>query len=187
MTSYTADFKSGIQPWKQRSPRFAPVSRGHWYDFWSRERLEGGREISRKADLETIRYTWAPEPWFRWAPVKQCTAEKVEAPVELWVHPGADGRFSLYEDDGESFDYRKGEFMRIDFAWNDRQRRLTARLASGCKKLGPAKRSFIVHVAGESATRDLVFQGHPVDVKLWSYQYKLIRNRFASNSDLQKA
>jgi hypothetical protein len=37
------------------------------------------------------------------------TAEKVDGPLSLWVHPGADGAFSWYEDDGRSFDYRKGD------------------------------------------------------------------------------
>jgi Domain of unknown function (DUF5110) len=38
-------------------------------------------------------------------PVKQYTAEKVDGQLDLWVHPGVDGAFSLYEDDGETFDY----------------------------------------------------------------------------------
>jgi alpha-glucosidase (family GH31 glycosyl hydrolase) len=58
-------------------------------------------------------------------PVKQYVSENVTAPISLWIHPGADGASSLYEDDGESFDYRKGLFMRIDIAWSDHERRLT--------------------------------------------------------------
>ena len=40
------------------------------------------------------------------------------------------------------------------------------RLASGSKMLGPAKRNIVVHVAGESLTREAVFEGRPMEVKL---------------------
>jgi hypothetical protein len=53
-----------------------------------------------------------------------------------------------------------------DYLSHDRERRLSARLATGSKMLGPAKRNFALHVAGESTARDLVFQGRPVEVKL---------------------
>jgi alpha-glucosidase/alpha-D-xyloside xylohydrolase len=139
---------------------------GNWYDFWTREKLEGGREITRKVDLETTPVYVRAGAVIPIGPVKQYTAEIVEDPLALWVHPGADGAFSLYEDDGTSFDYRKGEFMRVNIAWNDRQRRLSMRLANGSKMLAPVRRSFVVHVAGESITRDVVFEGRPLDVKL---------------------
>jgi hypothetical protein len=82
------------------------------------------------------------------------------------VHPGADGAFSLYEDDGKSFDFRKGEFMRVNIAWNDRQRRLSMRLAPGSKMRPPAKRNLVVHVAGEKTEREAVFEGRAVEVKV---------------------
>jgi hypothetical protein len=56
--------------------------------------------------------------------------------------------------------------MRVNVAWNDRQRRLSLRLSGGSKMLPPAKRNIVVHVTGESATRDVVFEGRPVEVKL---------------------
>ena len=99
-------------------------------------------------------------------PVKQYTAEKVDGPLSLWVHPGANGGFSWYEDDGKTFDYRKGDFMRVNISWNDRQRRLSLRLASGSKMLEPEKRNIVVHVAGEPVTREVTFTGRPLDVKL---------------------
>lgn len=99
-------------------------------------------------------------------PVKQYTDEVVDGPLTLWVHPGSDGTFSLYEDDGKTFAYRKNQFMRVNIAWNDRQRRLNMRLANSSKMMAPMKRSIIVRVAGETITREVVFDGRPVDVKL---------------------
>jgi len=98
-------------------------------------------------------------------PVKQYTDEKVDGPLTLAIYPGADGLFSLYEDDGKSFDFRKGEFMRVNIAWNDRRRRLSLRLADGSKMLAPAKRNILARVAGVTETREVVFQGRPVEVQ----------------------
>jgi alpha-glucosidase (family GH31 glycosyl hydrolase) len=139
---------------------------GTWYDFWTRERVEGGREIARKVDLETLPLYVRAGAVIPMGPVKQYTEEKVEGPLTLWVHAGADGACSLYEDDGRSFDYRKGEFMRVNINWNDRRRRLSLSLASGSKMREPAKRNIVVRVAGEAVTRELVFDGRPVGVKL---------------------
>jgi alpha-glucosidase (family GH31 glycosyl hydrolase) len=151
---------------KGATSRTIYLPHGAWYDLWNREKLEGGREITRKVDLETIPVYVRAGAVIPMGPVKQYTAEKVDGPLEIWVHPGADGAFSLYEDDGTSFDFRKGEFMRMNIAWNDRQRRLSMRLANGSKMLAPAKRNIVVRVAGESVTREAVFEGRPIEVKL---------------------
>src|SRR3989442_998567 len=76
------------------------LPRGIWYDFWTRDKIEGAREIARKVDLETIPLYVRAGAVIPLAPVKQYTEEKLDGPVTLIVHPGADGAFSLYEDDG---------------------------------------------------------------------------------------
>ncbi|HXB72567.1 MAG TPA: TIM-barrel domain-containing protein [Candidatus Acidoferrales bacterium] len=155
---------------KGATSRTLYLPRGTWYDFWTRQKLEGGREITRPVDLETTPLYVRAGAVIPMGPVKQYTAEKVDGPLSLWVHPGADGAFSWYEDDGKTFDYRKGEFMRVNISWNDRQRRLSLRLAGGSKMLEPAKRNIVVHVAGEPVTREMTrevsFTGRPLDVKL---------------------
>jgi len=71
-------------------------------------------------------------------PVKQYTAESVDAPLTLVVYPGADGRGSVYEDDGHSFGYQRGEWMRILTDWNDARRTLRLSLADGSRARGAA-------------------------------------------------
>jgi alpha-glucosidase (family GH31 glycosyl hydrolase) len=150
---------------KGATSRSLYLPRGAWYDFWTQEKVEGGREITRKVDLETTPLYVRAGAVIPMGPVKQYTAEKSGGPLTLWIHPGADGVFSLYEDDGQSFDYRKGEFMRINIAWNDRQRRLTLRLANGSKMLPPMKRSIVARLVGGRETRDVVFEGRPLEVR----------------------
>lgn len=151
---------------KGATSRSLYLPRGTWFDFWTRERSEGGREVTRNVDLATMPLYVRAGAVIPMGPVKQYTEEPVDGPLTLWVHPGADGSFSLYEDDGKTFDYRKQEFMRVNIAWKDRQRRLSFRLANGSKMLEPTKRNIIVRVAGEDVTRAVVFEGRSMEVKL---------------------
>jgi alpha-glucosidase/alpha-D-xyloside xylohydrolase len=151
---------------KGAASRSLYLPRGTWYDFWTHERLEGGREIARKVDLGTIPLYVRAGAIFPMGPVKQYAEEKVDGPLTLWVHPGANGAFWLYEDDGRTFNYRQGDFMRVGMAWNDVQRRLQIRLAPGSRMMGASRRDIVVKVAGSSVSRELVFDGRALDVRM---------------------
>lgn len=152
---------------KGASERKLYLPRGTWYDFWTNEKLEGGREITRKVDLETIPLYARAGAIVPFGPLKQYTGEKVDGPLDISVYPGAAGRFLLYEDDGASFDYRKGEWMGIEMAWNDSRKALSLRLAAGSKMLPPAKREIRVAIVGAmgGATKSAVFNGHNLEVR----------------------
>jgi alpha-glucosidase (family GH31 glycosyl hydrolase) len=151
---------------KGATSRRVYLPRGDWYDFWTEERLAGGREISRDVDLATMPLYVRAGSVLPLGPVKQYTSEKVDGPMTLVVYPGADGAYSLYEDDGVSFAYRRGEWMKTEIRWNDADRRLTLRLAPGSHMLPPARRRIEVRVAGETSTRTVEFAGQPVSVQL---------------------
>ena len=151
---------------KGASTRRLYLPRGSWFDFWTEERLEGGREIDRNVDLETMPLHVRAGAVLPLAPVKEYVDQQVTEPVTMVVYPGADGSSTVYEDDGRSFDYRKGEFMRIELSWRDSSRQLTMRLAPGSRMLPPAKRPIQVRIAGTKSVRDVVFDGKPVDLKL---------------------
>ncbi|MBV9034362.1 MAG: glycoside hydrolase family 31 protein, partial [Acidobacteriaceae bacterium] len=150
---------------KGASERTLYLPRGAWYDFWTQEKLEGGREITRKVDLKTMPLYVRAGAVLPMGPVKQYSDEKVDGPLTLSVHPGADGLFSLYEDDGKTFNYRKGQYMQVEIAWRDRDRQLSLHLAKGSKMLAPTKRTMRVKIVGETASRDFQFEGRPITVK----------------------
>jgi alpha-glucosidase/alpha-D-xyloside xylohydrolase len=151
---------------KGATSRSLYLPRGAWLDYWTQEKLEGGREIIRKADLGTIPLYVRAGAVLPMGPVKQYTRENIDGPLTLWIYPGADGTSSFYEDDGETFDYHKGEFMRVDIEWNDQPRQLSLQLRKGSKMLAPAKRNIQLRVAGEKTSRNIVFEGHPLAIKL---------------------
>lgn len=147
---------------KGTTSRRVYLPRGSWYDFWSGERTDGGREITRDVDLETMPLFVRAGAILPLGPVKQYTSEKVDEPLSVTVYPGADGSFLLYEDDGKSFNYRKGEWMGIKMTWNDSRRALSLHLAEGSRMLPPVRRTIDVKLA--QTTRQIVFEGRPVEV-----------------------
>ena len=95
-------------------------------------------------------------------PVKQYTSENVDEPLSLSVYPGADGSFLLYEDDGRSFNFRKGEWMATRLHWDDARHRLTLSLAPGSRMISPRRKKISVKLL--DAEKNLVFDGNPVQV-----------------------
>src|SRR6266568_2972654 len=138
------------------------LPRGRWFDFCTNERHDGGREIERAVDLETLPLFVREGAILPLGPVKQYADEKVDRPLSITVYPGADGQFLLYEDDGISFNYRKGDWMGLELKWNDSQHALTIRLAAGSRMLPPLRRSIEVKL-GDSMKK-VEFDGRPLEV-----------------------
>ena len=131
-----------------------------WHDFWTGERVEGGREISRPVDLETMPLYVRAGSILPLGPVKQFVDEKVDGPLTISIYPGADASFLLYEDDGISFNYRKGEWMGIQMTWSDSNRKLDLTLAAGSRLMPPETQAIELQMGG--ITKTLQFAGKPI-------------------------
>jgi len=142
------------------------LPRGLWYDFWTEEQIAGGHEVSRTVDLATMPVYVRAGAILPLGPVKQYSDEKVNAPTTLSVFPGADGEFLLYEDDGRSFRYRKGEWMGVSLMWDDTARVLSVRLADGSRMLPPSPRRFRIRVAPSAESRTVEFDGRAIHLRL---------------------
>ncbi|HEX4486470.1 MAG TPA: TIM-barrel domain-containing protein [Terriglobales bacterium] len=148
---------------KGATSRNVYLPKGSWFDFWTGERLAGGRDISRAVDLETMPLFVRAGAILPLGPVKQYVEEKVEEPLSLSIYPGADGAFLLYEDDGKSFNYRRGEWMGTKLSWDDNRRVLTLKLAEGSRMLAPMRRKIEVKLVENFQTVE--FAGRPVEVR----------------------
>ncbi|HYW44699.1 MAG TPA: TIM-barrel domain-containing protein [Bryobacteraceae bacterium] len=136
---------------------------GAWFDFWTGERLAGGREIIRPVDLETMPLYVRAGAILPLGPVRQFADEPVDEPLAITIYPGAGASFLLYEDDGRSFQYRKGEWMGIRMAWNDARRVLSLRLAPGSRMLPPLRRSLSVNLGKTAQSGE--FEGRPLELR----------------------
>ena len=115
-------------------------------------------------------FTREPAPLSRWIPLRQYTAQSVTGPTVLRVYPGADGDFSLYDDDGQSLGYRDGSDLSvvwIHFHWNDNARELTLEPDGRMTKWPGPARNYSVELTGSSAPAKTVsFAGTRVEIKL---------------------
>ena len=145
------------------SSRTVYLPQGTWYDYWTGERLEGGRKINRPVDLETTPLYVRGGSILPLGPVKQFVEEKIDEPLSISIYPGADASFLLYEDDGESFNYRKGEWMGTQLNWNDKERKLTMSLAPSSKLLMP-KRTIEVQIL--QTRKKIEFDGNKVEIQI---------------------
>jgi alpha-glucosidase len=142
------------------------LPRGTWYDLWNDARVEplaGGREIDRPVDLMTMPLYVRAGAIVPMDPIRQYTDEPASAPTTLTIYPGADGQFMLYDDDGKSFDYRRGAWTGITMRWRNSERRLSMSLAAGSRMLA-ASRTFQVRILG-GAAQTIRFTGSPTEVR----------------------
>lgn len=142
------------------------LPKGSWYDFWTEEKTEGGLEITKPVDLATVPVYVRAGAILPLGPVKQYTGEKVDEALSVSVFPGADGSFLLYEDDGSSFNYRKGEWTGLIMSWNNQARTFSLRLAEGSRLLAPGPRVLRVRALPSKEFREVSFEGHPVEIHL---------------------
>ena len=120
-----------------------------WYDFWTGGSLKGGHAISAAAPIETIPLYVRAGSIVPMGPELQYTSEKSADPIELRIYRGADGTFTLYEDDGESYAYEKGEHAAITFAWSDVSQTLTIEARVGSFPGMLRERTFNVVLVGK--------------------------------------
>jgi alpha-glucosidase/alpha-D-xyloside xylohydrolase len=150
---------------KGASSRRLYLPAGTWFDFWTGERMDGGREVDRAVDLATMPLYVRAGAIVPMGPVKQYTAAPAEGPLTITVYPGTDGSFEVFEDDGTSFEYRRGGWMGMTMKWVDRDRRLTLSLTPGSKMRPPLVRDIEVRIAGSPSVRSAKFSGKPVTIE----------------------
>jgi len=139
---------------------------GTWFDFWTGERLAGGRTVAAAAPLDRIPLHVRAGTIVPLGPVVQYASEPTDAPLELRIYPGADGTYTLYEDAGEGWGYERGEYALTDMRWDDAARKLTIAQRRGAFPGMQARRRFKVVIVGrEGKAADLVYDGRAVTIQ----------------------
>ncbi|MGV7207264.1 TIM-barrel domain-containing protein [Oxalobacteraceae bacterium A2-2] len=145
-----------------------------WYDFHSGRRYAGGATVTIPAPLARMPLLVRAGAIVPLGPVMQYVDEQPDAPLTLQVYTGADGQASLYEDDGVSNAYLKGEASRIPFRYQEASGTLTIGARSGAYRGMPERRVFRVQFIGpgqapaaqlDQGGREVRYDGHAVVVK----------------------
>jgi alpha-D-xyloside xylohydrolase len=96
-----------------------------WYDFWSGKTVDGPLAVNAAAPLEQMPLFVRAGSIIPMGPEIEWSTQKPEDPIELRIFPGADGDFTLYEDENDNYNYEKGAHATIPFHWDDAQGMLT--------------------------------------------------------------
>ena len=119
-----------------------------WYDLWTGDRFEGGRWIDVEISLERIPLFVRAGAILPLGPVRQFVDEPVPGPTELYVFPGADGRFALYEDAGDGYAYERGDYGLRILMWSDAESTLRVEKAGIETPSFPTSDDFLIAPLG---------------------------------------
>lgn len=90
-----------------------------WYDFWTAERFTGGQVVTKECPLNIFPLYVRAGSIVPMGPALHYVTEQPAAPYEIRIYPGADAQFTIYEDDGETYDYEKGHRATYQLTWDD--------------------------------------------------------------------
>jgi alpha-D-xyloside xylohydrolase len=96
-----------------------------WYDFWSGAPVAGGRMLAADAPLDRLPLYVRAGSILPLGPEMEWSTEKPADPIELRIYPGANGDFTLYEDENDNYNYEKGKYATIPMHWDSEKSTLT--------------------------------------------------------------
>lgn len=111
------------QPGARSRQVYLPQAR--WYDFWTGSSTDGGKIVDAAAPLDRMPLYVRAGSIVPLGPDVEYSDQRPADPIELRVYAGANGDFTLYEDENDSYDYEKGAYATIPFHWDDASRTLT--------------------------------------------------------------
>lgn len=135
-----------------------------WFNYWTNEMLEGGQNTTVATTFNRIPLFVRAGSVVPVGPDVQYSGEKAWDNLTLCVYPGADGSFTLYEDEFDNYNYEKGAYTEIPMTWDDSKRMLTIGARKGEYTGMLVKRQFVVKTA-DGREKMVTYSGKKVQVK----------------------
>lgn len=136
-----------------------------WYNYWTNENFDGGQKLKIKTSLDRIPLFVRAGSIIPIGPDVQYTNEKKWDNLIINVYPGADGTFTLYEDEGDNYNYESGAYTEIQIKWNDTKRILTIDARKGEYNGMLTKRNFTIRTA-DGKEKVITYSGKKINVKI---------------------
>jgi alpha-D-xyloside xylohydrolase len=147
---------------------------GKWYDFWTGTSRESGKSVTEAAPIDRIPLFVRAGSILPLGPEIEWVTQKPADPIELRIYTGADGAFTLYEDENDNYNYEKGVYSTIPIRWDDVKQTLTIGTRKGDFPGMLKKRTFRVvfvrasHGEGvnltEQVDKKIEYSGLPVSI-----------------------
>lgn len=138
-----------------------------WYNYWTGEKVDEGvwsdgtpalndpgfigRKITIKPQVEVLPVFVREGSILPLQPLVQSTTEVPNGPLTLRVYPGKDCKGSLYLDDGQSFAYQHGEFIRMEFTCSEKPNGITIHIGPHQGSYVPWWKTLQVEIFGKTA------------------------------------
>ena len=149
--------------------------RSKWYDYWNGKCLEGGQTVQADAPHNKIPLFVKAGAILPIAKPMQYTGQEPLDTLDVRVYPGANGKFVLYEDEGDGYNYEKGKYTAIPFIWNNQLRALSVGARQGSFHNSIKKRLFRIFIikpgsggidfAGAKPIKSVVYSGKPISLR----------------------
>ena len=140
-----------------------------WYDFETMQKYDGGQEIERDVNIQSIPLYVKAGTILPIGPDVQFSTEKPWDDLEIRVYAGANGTFCLYEDEFDNYNYEKGAFSTINFSWNDKSKSLTIAARKGSYDGMIQNRKFrviLIRDGKQTEPKTVTYTGKKITVKL---------------------
>jgi alpha-D-xyloside xylohydrolase len=140
-------------------PVYLPAG-SEWYDFWTANRFDGGQTVISNASVDTIPLFVRSGSILPMGPEINYTNEKPGGLITLQIYPGQDGMFTLYQDEGDNYNYEKGFFATIRFRWEDMKNRLIIEERQGNFSGMNRTLQFRISLIGDDNDRLIAYEGN---------------------------
>lgn len=145
-----------------------------WFDFWTGKAFTGGFTVEAEAPIERMPLYIRAGSILPMGEAVQYAARNNQNVLELRIYTGTDGTFTLYEDEGDTYAYEKGEYSTIELHWSDGAKRLMIGARTGGFKQYSPEITFNVVLVREnhgvgiayagSADRTVVYTGEALEI-----------------------
>lgn len=124
------------------------IPEGEWYDIFTGLRYHGGRKMNLYRDITTIPVLAKTGAIVPFQDDYMESADENPKQLHLYVYAGADGAFTLYEDDNITTDYQEGKCVKTSYKWQEEEGCLHIFSAKGETSLIPENREYSITFCG---------------------------------------
>ncbi|MCG9792838.1 TIM-barrel domain-containing protein [Flavobacterium algicola] len=140
---------------------------GDWYNYWTNEKIEGGKNSSVKAELDETPLFIKAGTILPIGPKVQYATQKSTEPLQIKVYPGKDAQFTLYLDDNESYEYEKGSYSEIAFSYSDQDKTIKVKNGKGNYiDFAQKPMDLVIELIGNNTNQKAIFNGKALTVNL---------------------
>ena len=137
-----------------------------WYEFYTEKLYKGGRNVTFTTTIDRTAMFVKAGTILPLAPVMQYAQQSQWDNLDIIVYPGSNAVFTLYEDEGDNYNYERGVYSTITMKWNDSHRTFTVEARQGQFPGMLQNRKFNIRIAGTEAVKTVDYNGNAVSVTL---------------------